>query len=137
MTRHLALLPTAHQHELAEGCGPSRTAATATAQLASGQLVFLLESLLVAVRPAAPAAPVPLALPEYETVAEFAARLGVSQKTVRRMLGSGLPHERPRPRLIRIPVDRAQRWIAEQTAIGNVETAQRRATIDARRKASR
>lgn len=99
----------------------------------SDNVVHLLESLLVAVRHTAPAAPLPPALPEYETVAEFAARLGVSEKTVRRMLASGLPHERPRPRLIRIPVSKANLWLAEQTAQNSVETARRRATIDARR----
>ena len=99
----------------------------------STQVVSLLEALLEAVRSPAPAAvPSPGGL-QYETVSDFASRLGVSEKTVRRMLASGLPHERPRPRLIRIPVMRAQKWLAEQSVGGELEAAQRRATIDARR----
>ena len=108
---------------------------TAGVMVMNDDVVRFFESLLVSVRPTAPAEPPPPVLPEYETVAEFAARLGLSEKTVRRMLASGLPHERPRPRLIRIPVNKAQTWLAEQTALGNVEAARHRATIDARRKA--
>ena len=100
----------------------------------SSEVVRLLEALLEAVRPSAPAAASLPVLPEYETVADFASRLGVSEKTVRRMLSSGLPHERPRPRLIRIPVERAQKWLAEQTARGDVEVARRHATIHSRRR---
>ena len=64
---------------------------------------------------------------EYLTVAELAARLAVQpQKTVRRMLADGMPHERPRPRLIRIPVARAESWIAGQSEHDRIALATRR-----------
>lgn len=56
------------------------------------------------------------ARPLYLSPGAFADELGVHPSTVRRMLGEGLPHLRPRPRLIRIPVADARRWMEARAA---------------------
>ena len=50
--------------------------------------------------------------PPWLTIQGFAARLQMSTKSVRRLNAAGMPHERPRPRAVRIPVERAEAWIA-------------------------
>lgn len=133
MTRRLPLLPTANHQELAEDCGYPRNEATAAAQISGGQLVFILESLLVAIRPTAPAVPAAPAPPEFMTVAEFAERLGVCERTVREMLKAGMPHVRPSPRVIRVRVALAERWLADETNRRSAARAMKLGTIAARR----
>jgi hypothetical protein len=106
----------------------------------SSAVVKLLEQLLEAARGAEEPAPPPApAAPEYLSIADFAARLAITPKAVRGMLADGMPHARPRPRTIRIPVARAEAWIAERTAAAASDPstacaiARRRATLDARR----
>lgn len=96
-------------------------------------VVALLEGLLHVVRAAAPPPEPTTEPPPYESIAGFAARLDVSEKTVRRMIVEGMPHKRPRPRTVRIPVADAEAWIAGQTERGGIAMAQRRAVGDARR----
>lgn len=54
--------------------------------------------------------------PPWLSIEGFAARLGISPRTVYRLLDEGLPHERVRRRIVRIPVERAEAWIARQSA---------------------
>jgi|HubBroStandDraft_6_1064221.scaffolds.fasta_scaffold268246_3 excisionase family DNA binding protein len=49
--------------------------------------------------------------PAWLSIDDFAARLDVSSKTIRRMMGDGMPYERVRRRKVRIPVAPAERWI--------------------------
>lgn len=98
--------------------------------------VQLLEQLLVLAK--ADAAPRPIAppVPEYLTIADFAARLAITPKAVRALIRDGMPSVRPRPRLTRIPVARAEAWIAERsmpTVDEAIAAARKRATVDARR----
>lgn len=51
--------------------------------------------------------------PEYLSVAAFAARFSFTEAVVRQMCHEGMPHVRPRPRLIRIPVKEALEWLAK------------------------
>jgi hypothetical protein len=51
--------------------------------------------------------------PPYLTIPAFAARLSLSERTVRRMIEDGMPVERPRKRAPRIKVVDADRWIAK------------------------
>jgi excisionase family DNA binding protein len=54
-------------------------------------------------------------VPEWLNVEQYAARIGASPRTVYKMIRDGLPHVRPRARLIRIKVADADRWIQETT----------------------
>lgn len=58
----------------------------------------------------------PQPAPAYMSVSEYAERVGVCEQTVRRMIGEGLPHARPRPRVIRIRVTDADAWIDSRSA---------------------
>jgi excisionase family DNA binding protein len=60
-------------------------------------------------------APTLPAIPEWMTVDQYAARINASPRTVRKMVHDGLPHARPRPRLIRIRVVEADQWIQTTT----------------------
>jgi hypothetical protein len=75
--------------------------------------------------------------PEYLSVADFAARLGVTERAVRQMVAEGMPHVRPRPRLTRIVVAQAVAWMAARSGAAGpdvaVKAARRRATLDAHR----
>jgi hypothetical protein len=50
-------------------------------------------------------------VPEFMTAEEYAARIKVQPATVRKMVGEGLPHVRPRARLIRVRVFAADAWL--------------------------
>ncbi len=106
----------------------------APARTADSMIVAFLQTLLNAAKANDTQAPLAAqAAPTFLTVAEFAERLHVGEKTVRRMVSDGMPHERPRPRLIRIPLAKAEAWIAAQTDKASIAHAQERATVDARR----
>jgi hypothetical protein len=66
-------------------------------------------------------------------VAEFAARLGVCDKTVREMLRAGMPHVRPTPRVIRVRVALAETWLAEATNRGRAARAMKPGAVEAPR----
>ncbi len=98
------------------------------------EVASVLESLLTALRaPAAPAAPAAPLGPEFMTVAEFAQWLGVCERTVRNMLKVGLPHVRPSPRVVRIRVAPAEKWLADETNRGSAARAMKLGVIAARR----
>lgn len=93
-----------------------------------------IELLVAALRaPAPPAAPAAPTGPEFMTVTEFAERLGVCERTVRNMLKAGLPHVRPSPRVIRVRVALAEKWLADETNRGSAARAITLGTIVARR----
>lgn len=94
-------------------------------------LAEALRAVLAALGAAAAPAPPPPPPKRYVTAAEFAERLGVTVATVRVMCGEGLPHKRPRPRLIRIDPAEAEAWIEARRA--SALEARRRGRIDARR----
>jgi hypothetical protein len=60
--------------------------------------------------------------PEYLSVADFAARCSFTEAAVRKLCQEGMPHMRPRPRLIRIPVAKALEWLAARRT-DNAEAA--------------
>lgn len=99
------------------------------------QLTTALQAVLDALgAPATPSArPVPEGPPEaqFMTVAEFAARLGVCEKTVRDMLKAGMPHVRPTPRIIRVRVALAEKWLAEATNRGRAARAMKPCAVEA------
>jgi hypothetical protein len=76
-------------------------------------------------------------VPPFLSVADFAVRIGVTEKVVRQMIADGMPHVRPRPRLTRVAVPQAEAWMAERsqaaTPSASIEAARRRATLDAHR----
>jgi hypothetical protein len=70
-----------------------------------------------------PEAPAQATTAEWRSIDGFAERWNVSAKTIRRMIAEGLPHDRVRKRLIRIPVRRADAWIVEAAARAAAERA--------------
>jgi excisionase family DNA binding protein len=94
-----------------------------------------LELLLAALRAPPPPAAAPAALvePEFMTVADFAQRLGVCDRTIRNMLKAGMPHVRPTPRVVRIRVAPAEKWLADETNRGRATRAMKLGAIEARR----
>jgi len=98
------------------------------------EVVRLLESLLSLAKDEA-TTPAPAPQPVYLTIQEFAKRLGVTTKAVRGMLRDGMPHIRPRPRMIRIPIEKAEQWCQACTraASEDVADARRIAICDAHR----
>jgi hypothetical protein len=76
-------------------------------------------------------------VPPFLSVTDFAVRIGVTEKAVRQMIADGMPHVRPRPRLTRVAVPQAERWMAERShpaaPSASIEAARRRATLDAHR----
>lgn len=69
--------------------------------------VELIEELSKAEPPAPPLAP-------YLSILDFAHRLRVSKRSVERLIHDGLPVERVRKRIVRIPVAAADAWIATE-----------------------
>ena len=69
--------------------------------------------------------------PAWLSVEGFAARLGVSRRTVYRMIEEGLPYKRVRRRTRRIPVADADAWIATR------RDAERAASLDGPRECVR
>lgn len=65
--------------------------------------------------------------PAFLSPAEFANRLGIAESTVRRLMAEGLPYLRPRPKLVRIDVAKAEAWLETRS------TEPRSAAVDARR----
>jgi len=103
-------------------------------------LLMALRSLIdtaIAKQQPEPTAPASEAEPEYLTVAEFAARLRVTERVVRQMIADGMPCVRPRPRLTRIVVAKAKAWMAARSNAADpnaaVEAARHRAILDAHR----
>lgn len=85
-------------------------------------------------RDAAPAAPVQPEAPLFLTVAQFAERRQLCERTVRNLIARGMPCERPTRRIVRIPVAKAEAWIAAETARASVEAAERRGRLAGRKK---
>ncbi len=56
----------------------------------------------------------PPAAPAWLSIDDFAARLSMSPKTVRRLMEEGMPFSRPRRRHVRINVAEAEAWIAKR-----------------------
>lgn len=75
---------------------------------------FALAAELATLPAEAPEAPIPP--PAYMTPIEFARHVRLAPATIRRMAGEGMPHTRPRRRLIRIKVAEAEAWIAARSA---------------------
>lgn len=59
-----------------------------------------------------PVAPVQQPVRDYENKQQFAARLGISLRTVDNLLAKGLPHIKITRKLIRIPRLSADEWLA-------------------------
>lgn len=115
-----------------ERCSNDAAPPAAPANDTLGGVAVLLESLLAAVHAARQPASAQPPAPEYLSVADFAARLAVSPRAVRGMIADGMPSVRPRPRTIRIPVARAEAWIAARDGTAMTD-ARRRAMLDAHR----
>lgn len=64
----------------------------------------------------------------FLSIEDFAARLHLSTRTVRRMIAEGMPHTRPRKHTVRIHVARAEAWITARAATGTA--AERPAHLD-------
>jgi excisionase family DNA binding protein len=56
--------------------------------------------------------------PPWLSIKDFATRIRMSPRTVRRMIREGMPHERPRRRAVRIHVAEAEAWIANPERAG-------------------
>jgi excisionase family DNA binding protein len=84
--------------------------------------VAVLEAELAAL-PLEPPTP-PAATAAYMTLAEYAKHLRVSPRTLRRLIGEGLPVVRPRPRLVRIQVAAASEWMASRSRSATVAARQ-------------
>jgi hypothetical protein len=101
----------------------------------SPDVATALELLLTALRaPPAPAVPAEPVAPDFMTVADFAQRLGVCERTVRNMLKAGMPHVRPTPRVVRVRVVLAEKWLADETNRGSAARAMKLGAIAARRR---
>lgn len=75
------------------------------------RVLELLRALLVEEeRPAAPPAPA------FMSCEEYAERIRSTAATVRELCREGMPHARPRPRMIRIKVAEADAWLEERSA---------------------
>jgi excisionase family DNA binding protein len=61
---------------------------------------------------AEPAAPAEQPVRDYENKRQFAARLGISLRTVDNLLAKGLPHIKITRKLIRIPRIAADEWLS-------------------------
>ncbi len=57
------------------------------------------------------AAPPSNDVPPFLTMEGYALHIGMSLRTVRRLVREGLPHTRPRRRDVRIPVPEADAWV--------------------------
>jgi hypothetical protein len=72
--------------------------------------------------------PAPAREPPYLSIEDFAARLRLSDKTIRRMIGEGMPVEYVRKRRPRIKVVDADAWIKD--ARRRQDEAERAARLD-------
>jgi excisionase family DNA binding protein len=103
----------------------------------SSAVLQMLEELFASAKQASPPAAPPTPPVEYMTVAEFAARIGTSEGTVREFCKEGMPHLRPRPRLTRIHVAQAEEWLRARAATVYVAEAARLGRAAARRGAGK
>ncbi len=92
-----------------------------------------LDALFAALRAPVPSAPIAPKEPEFMTVAEFAQRLDVCERTVRNFIKAGMPHVRPSLRIVRIRVEAAERWLVEQTGRGSAARAMMLGRLASRR----
>lgn len=89
-------------------------------------LIAALQEELAQLPPEPPPAPAPT--PAYMTPEEFSRHVRLTPGTIRQMAREGLPHVRPRKRVIRIKVAEAEAWMARRP-----DAAARSAVLDARK----
>lgn len=66
----------------------------------------------------------------YLSIEDFAAYLGVSESTVRRMVAEGMPLTRPRRRTPRVPVALAEEWILKKNQQDGASDAEQPPPVD-------
>jgi excisionase family DNA binding protein len=73
--------------------------------------------------------PPPPPPPTFMTCEEYAERIRSTAPTVREMIRQGLPHVRPRPRMLRVKVAEADAWLEERSRRPSGRTAAHKGRI--------
>jgi hypothetical protein len=71
----------------------------------------------------ASAPPVASSVPMFLTAFDFGERVHMTADTVRELCAEGMPHVRPRRRLIRVKVAEAEAWL-EKRSVGTTKAAE-------------